>query len=488
VSLSCWTPERVERARRGLTPAEAAELDRLLAWSREEEAPGYLSWLRNSIPKTWTVDAPHIRLIAEHLDAVTRGEIDRLAIHMPPRHGKTEQVTVRYPLYRLERDREMNVLVTGYNAAFARKLGRKTRNLALERGLVAKDKAAADEWALREGGLFMTRGVGSPPTGTGFGLILVDDPIRRREDADSEVYREKVWDWYTDDLYTRLEPGGALVLVMTLWHEDDIGARAVASEPGRWTVLKLPALAEGPDEMGRAAGDPLWPDRYPASALERIRSVLVQNEGERSWQALYQQNPTPKEGTLFKVGQLKVVDAVPAGMQSVRGWDKAATEGAGDYTAGVRMSGPDEDGRYYVVDVVRERWDTAERDKQIRLTAEMDGRGVRVRGPQDPAAAGKSDAAAFVKLLAGFDVRTEPVSGSKELRAGPLSAQVNAGNVRLLRGDWNQAFVEELRSFPQGKFDDQVDAAADAFLELTRGAVIESDAALHAAFFNRDLS
>ena len=221
-------------------------------------------------------------MIAEHLDAVNRGEIDRLAIHMPPRHGKSETVTVRAPLYDLERDPELNVLVTGYNERFARKFGRKTRNLAIERGLVASDKTANDEWATKKGGLYMARGVGSPPTGTGFKRIYIDDPIRRREDAESEIYREKTWDWYTDDLYTRLEPGGAIILTMTLWHEDDLGARAVASEPGKWTVLKLPAISD--------EGKALWPERYSVGDLNRIRDAIRRRDGERSWEALYQQN------------------------------------------------------------------------------------------------------------------------------------------------------------------------------------------------------
>jgi predicted phage terminase large subunit-like protein len=429
------------------------------------EREGYLSFLQTTIPKGWTVDAPHIRLIAEHLNAVERGEIDRLAIHMPPRHAKTETITVRYPLFCLMQDPEMNVLVTGYNERFARKLGRKTRNLARERGMVSADKSAADEWALPQGGLFMARGVGSPPTGTGFKRILIDDPIRRREDAESEVYREKVWDWYTDDLYTRLEPGGAIVLVMTLWHEDDVGARAVASEPGRWTVLKLPALAEADDALGRALHAPLWPERFNREALERIKSVLVRNEGERSWQALYQQNPTPKEGSFFKVSKLEIVDAAPIGLRSARGWDFGATEGDGDPTAGVRLG--ESGGVFYVIDVQLGQWGTDERDATIKQTAQLDGPTVRQRLPQEPGAAGKSMALAMTRLLAGLPVRIEPVSGDKSVRADPFSSQVNAGNVKLVKGSWNKAFIEELRAFPAGKHDDQVDAVADAFAELT---------------------
>lgn len=420
----------------------------------------YQAWLRGHLPRGWTAEADHIRQISKALDAVENGEIDRLAIHMPPRHGKTETTTVRYPVYHMERNPESSVLVTGYNERFARRFGRKTRNLAIEYGLQIEDGAkAADEWHLKAGGQLLTRGVGSPPTGVGFNRIVIDDPIRRREDAESEVYREKVWDWYTDDLYSRLEPGGAIVLIMTLWHEDDIGARAVASEPNRWHVLKLPAISDD----GRA----LWPERYPIDALERIRGVVTRDEGERSWQALYQQNPTPKEGNTFKVSMIDIVDAAPLGLPVIRAWDIAATVGAGDYTVGVKLTGSVDRG-WFVLDVVRGQWDSAERDRIIGQTADLDGRECTQIVPQDPGAAGKSQVEAMIRNLAGVPVRKVRPTGTKEMRADPLASQVNAGNVRIVRAEWNRSFIEELRQFPGGKHDDQVDASADAFNEIPR--------------------
>lgn len=426
-----------------------------------------MDYLKKTLPRTWTVDAAHIHLIAEQLERVERGEIDRLAIHMPPRHGKSETVTYRFPIRWLERNMETNVLVTGYNERFARKFGRRSRNIAKDRGIVSADKFAADEWETTKGGIYMARGVGSPPTGTGFSLIVIDDPIRRREDAESPTYREKVWDWYTDDLYTRLEPGGAIVLIMTLWHEDDIGARAIASEPGRWHVLKLPALALEDDPMGRKAGEALWPERYDVTALERIRAVQQQNDGARSFEALYQQNPTPREGDFFKVSMLKIEKVAPANLRQVRAWDMGATEGNGDPTAGVKM-GTNGDGIFWITDVKRKQWSTDTRNAEIKLAASLDGTSTKIRGPQDPGAAGKEAAASFTRLLAGYNVKTMPVSGDKVTRADPFSSQVNAGNVRLVEGDWNAAFIEELRTFPNGKHDDQVDAASDAFAELAQ--------------------
>src|SRR5690606_27623473 len=160
----------------------------------------YHTWFRSTLPTGWTVP-DHIRVINEHLEAVERGEIDRLAIHMAPRHGKSETVTIRFPLRWIIRRPQDNVLVTGYNERCARKFSRRIRNMAGERGLVAADKSVTDEWETTRGGIVMARGVGNPPTGTGFNLIVIDDPIRKREDAESEAYRDKTWDWYTDDLY-----------------------------------------------------------------------------------------------------------------------------------------------------------------------------------------------------------------------------------------------------------------------------------------------
>jgi predicted phage terminase large subunit-like protein len=457
-------------ASRLVVPAKKAQAEEPHPTGKREP---YLDFLRRTLPKSWTVDAPHIRLIAEHLDKVRRGEIDRLAIHMPPRHGKSESVTYRFPICWHLDNPGCNVLVTGYNQRFANKFGRRTRNLAAELGMVSGDKAAMDEWETNAGGLLMTRGVGSPPTGTGFNLIVIDDPVRRRQDAESETVREATWDWYTDDLYQRLEPGGAIVLIMTLWHEDDIGARAVASEPGRWTVLKLPAIALDNDPMGRQPGGALWPDRYPVEALQRIRDVMARNEGERAFEALYQQNPTPREGSIFKVSMLDFVDAVPAGLPTVRKWDVAATQDDGDLSCGAKMSGPDKSGIYYVEHIHAGQWESAERNRQMRLTAETDGREVKIIVPEDPGSAGKDSARAFITLLAGFPVKAVRETGNKAVRADPFAAQVNAGNVRLVRGDWNRAYVEELRQFTgaDGGKDDRVDASSGGFSALARPTV-----------------
>jgi len=385
-------------------------------------------------------------------------------VFMPPRSLKSETVTIRYPVYRLARLTSLRVIIGAYNQTLASRFSRKARRIAEQCFDLATDRKAAYDWETPSGGGMRAVGVGAGITGVGGDLILIDDPVKNREEAESEVYREKVWQWYTDDLYTRLEPGGALVLVMTRWNEDDLAGRILKSEMAAdWEVVSLPAIAEEDDALGRAPGTPLCKDRYDLKALEDIRRT----QGEYSFQALYQQRPSAREGVFFKVGKLIIVDAAPAGLPTIRAWDEAATEGDGDYTAGVRMCGPDADGIFYVTDVVRGQWSTDARDALIQQTAQLDGRTVRIRGAQEPGSAGVDRAKAFIRMLAGFTVTTERASGPKEVRADPYSAQVNAGNVRLVRGDWNRTYIEELRTFPLGKHDDQVDAASDAFNALT---------------------
>jgi len=397
---------------------------------------------------------------------------------MPPRHGKTESVTKPLPLWYLKHRPGTRILITGYSMAFARKLSRSIRNRAASLGIViAEDKSATDEWYTEDGSMVMARGVGNVPTGEGFDLIIADDPIRDRKQADSLVWRESLWDWWTEGLMSRLQPGGTIVCIWTLWHEDDPAGRMDAqakedSKADQWTVEKLAALAEENDSLGRKPGEALWPEAWSVDALENRRASMMRSDGLRAWEALYQQNPTPREGSLFKPAKVRFCDPseVPSGLQTIRRWDMAAST-SGDYTAGVKVSGPDKDGFYYVEDVRRGKWEIHDRGQVIRDVALMDGPVVKIIGPQDPGAAGVEAASAFVRMLSGYNVTTERETGSKELRAEPFAAQLNAGNVVIVRGGWNNEFLEELRTFPNGKHDDQVDAASGAFNSLSRPMV-----------------
>jgi predicted phage terminase large subunit-like protein len=434
----------------------------------------YHEYLRLTLPKGWDSSPPHIKLICEHLDAIDRGEIDRLAVSMPPRHGKTETITVRYGAYCFEREPDENVLVTAYNERIARRFSRKARAIVSGRRALMESSKAQDEWGMPEGGTFMSRGVGSPPTGVGFKHIIIDDPIRSREDAESVNSREKAWDWYTDDIYTRLEPGGAMIIVATRWHHDDIISRAIDSEPNRWTVLKLPALADEPDDpLGRNLGEALWPDRYPVEALERIRSVQMQNEGEYSWLALYQQTPTQRTGSFIKQDKITIMEHGPDIAKLVRAWDLASVKGSGDYTVGIKAA-LDKQGRFWILDLVRGQFDVEERDDLILRTTIADGREATCRLPQDPAQAGRSQAKYLLKMLHGFKVSIHMPSGSKIVRAEALVSQINHGNVYMVKAKWNNEVLDEMRMFPMGRHDDVVDAVVDAYDEVVRRRTMQA--------------
>lgn len=189
---------------------------------------------------------------------------------------------------------------------------------------------------------------------------------------------------------------------------------------------------------------------------------MVKKEGEYSWQELYQQRPSPAEGDIFKPTMIQIVDVVPAGLVGVRAWDLAATKNGGDWTVGARVA-IDTIGVVWILDIRRDRVSSDERDALMLQTAKLDDKAVPIHVPQDPGQAGKSQVLALTRLLMGFTIKSAPVTGSKEVRASPLASQVNVGNVRMVKADWNTDLVEELRTFPNGKTDDIVDAIADAF-------------------------
>jgi len=435
---------------------------------RTRERRSFDRWLHTVTPQ-YSWHWPHLALTRQYLDNVTRGEIDRLMVFEPPRHGKSEMVTVRYPVWRLERDPEMRVIIGAYSQTLANRFSRRSRSIARERLALNEERAAAEEWETAEGGGFRASGVGAGVTGMGGQLIIIDDPVKNREEANSEAYRERVWNWYTDDLYTRLEPDGAIILIMTRWHEDDLAGRILNSEQaGDWTVVSLPAIAEADDPLGREAGTALCPERYDLEALGRIRATLG-----HSFYALYQQRPQPLEGGMFKRGWFEIVDAVPWSMgKVVRYWDKAGTADAGAFTVGVLMGYLN--GVFYVLDVERGQWTAGTREQVIKNTAYMDrqqwGDAYEVWVEQEPGSGGKESAENTIRNLAGFTVHADRPTGDKSLRAEPYAAQAEAGNVRLVNSDWNAAYIDELAAFPTGTYADQVDASSGAFNHLTTKA------------------
>jgi predicted phage terminase large subunit-like protein len=312
--------------------------------------------------------------------------------------------------------------------------------------------------------------------------VLLDDLYGNIEDSDSPVIREKIWRWYTGTIYNRLEPGGSIILINHRSHEDDITARLIEkmqsgdSDADQWTIVKVPAICDAEDDpLGRALGEAAWPEAWPVVELNRIRATML----GRDWSALYQQAPTPDEGIFFSPDRIGVRFDTRNVVSSIRAWDLGGTA-TGDWTVGIQL-GRTRENKIVVGDVkrMRGRWDEVE--GLILETARGDTARVRIAIPVDPGQVGLAQKQEFVRLLAGFSVDFSPETGSKQVRARPFATQVNNFNVEMLSAPWNAAYKDELRSFPFGKFDDQVDASSRAFMVLMAGgrkSLAEINAAL----------
>lgn len=382
---------------------------------------------------------------------------------MPPRHGKSQTVTVRLAAWWLENFPDQNVLISSYNERFARRLSRMTRTIFSERNQIAKDKSATDEWSTMQGGTLMARGTSNPATGQGFSLIVADDTVKSREEVESANQRDKVWQWWTSDVLSRAEPNAKIVVCQTRWAEEDLIGNVLKAEPHRWKIINLPAICDSEDDaLGRAKGDALWPQRYDVKTLLDLKKVM----GDYQFESLYQCNPTPREGALFKINNIELVDALPNDIvKTVRAWDLAATQDDGDYTVGLKMS-IDKNNNIYITDVVRGQWEPNQRDKVIKQTCDLDGRITQIF-PSDPGAAGKAQISYLFRMLSGHNLIKINPTGSKEVRAEPVASQVNAGNLKMLKSEWNRTALNEIRTFPIGSHDDIVDCLADAFNNLT---------------------
>lgn len=443
----------------------------------------------------------HCEVLGDVLQRVAEGEIDRLMIFMPPRHGKSEETSRLFTAYFLYRFPERWVGLASYAADLAYTLSRACKDHFVASGGELRDDAkAVKHWQTQQGGGLWAGGVGGPCTGKGWHLGIIDDSLKNAEQAASSKIREKQKEWFQSTFSTREEPeGGALILIQTRWNEDDLSGWQLMQELGaedeekqRWHIVNFAAIKESAEDEPkfppscvvepdwRQVGEPLCPERYNLKKLKRIASQV----GSYFWAALFQQRPRPKDGGTFSREWFKIKKALPSlDCKFVRYWDKARTQGGGDYSVGVLMARYDDPethlSRFYVVDVVRGQWSAGNRDAVIRQTAEADwaawGEGVVVWVEQEPGKAGKEATDATIQTLCGFVVYADAVSKDKETRAEPLSVQAEALNVFLLSGDWNGLYLSELMAFPNATHDDQVDASSGAFNKLALGLRWEWD-------------
>lgn len=442
--------------------------------------------------------APARELPAHHVawcrlgDRLLSGDVEAAMVFAPPGSAKSTIFSQLLPAFAMGKQSGFRCISTSYGTSLARKHSRRARGVARQPGFarifnahVPRDMAANTEWRLDNDSEMLAAGLLAGVVGNRANLASFDDPFKGRAEARSPTIRLKVREALEDDLFTRLVPGGAILGVFTRYVMDDAAAWFLGPDwdgqsgfwkgidGRRWFVLNTPYLAEREDDpLGRAIGERIWPERFgPDFHLPFMKSA-------RTWASLYQQRPAPTAGLIFKREWLRIAEPgeAPRVARRVRHWDTAATEegeGGGDFTAGVKIA--ESGGRYWIEDVVRGRWSAAGVDAIMTQTAKMDGPGVVQGIDQDPGQAGKDQAkrrAAMLTRAGSTDVRVSVVTGSKVVRADKLSSEAEQGNVALVKGPWNRAFIDELADFPLGQHDDQVDAASRACNELGARATL----------------
>jgi len=436
--------------------------------------------------------ARHLRLLADRLHRVASGEIDRLLISMPPRHGKSSLISQYFPAWYLAMQPDKRVLLTSYEADFAAGWGWRARNVFNEIvtplfGLrIDQTSSARNRWDLEppyRGGM-QTAGAGGSITGKGADILIIDDPVKNAEEATSRTYQEKTWEWYRSTAYTRLEPGGRVVIVMTRWSRNDLAGKLLQQEPGRWTVISLPAIATRDEAwefpggtFRRKQGDPLWPERFPLERLLEIKRAI----GGFWWNALYMGEPQPEGGSIFRRAWFRYFTISQDGdrliLQDTPGsggavprsecWvfqtvDPAATAGErSDYFV-VSTFAVSPRGDLFLLDVFREQAETTSHMQILRSQYDR-------WQPDFIAVEAQSFGLNIIQAAGaqGLPVRPVKADRDKVSRARVVSARYESGRVfHRLGARWLDQVEDELLAFPSGEHDDVVDTIAYAGIIL----------------------
>jgi predicted phage terminase large subunit-like protein len=441
-------------------------------WFRHFIRPGLLhAWWQRDV-------AGHLM---EFWEELRTGKRPALVLQAPPQHGKTEQVT-DFVAWCAGMDPNIKTIFGSYSEDLGIRVNmnlqriydseRFKRVFGLTRINETNQTSDSGRWMRNSSlieyvgfnGSFRNTTVMGQINGMGLDLGVIDDPIKGRAEASSKVTRDKTWNWFTDDFFGRFSNQAGFLMIMTRWHLDDPAGRWLDHFPNT-KVLRYPAIAEQ-DETYRRKGGALFPQMKPISFLRARKQVLTQ----ASWESIYQQRPIAAGGDMFPVERFNVIDSVDRSQvrKSIRYIDKAGTEGGGAYTAAVLVHDM-RDGTTVVEDVVRGQWGASERERRV-MQAAMQDKAVCKRYSiwfeQEPGSGGKESAEASVKRFKAFDAHADKVTGEKTIRAEPYAGQVQNGNVYLIAGEWNRAFIEEHEQYPLGKYMDQVDATAGAFNKL----------------------
>lgn len=450
------------------------------------------------IQEAWSVLEPNtpfvggwaIRAICDHLEAVTRGKINRLLITVPPGMLKSLAVSVFWPAWEWGPAgmAHLRYLSTSYSDGNVQRDTLKMRRLISsdwyqshwgDQVTLSSDQNTKTRFENTRSGVRDGRAFASL-TGARADRVIVDDP-HSVDSAESDASRNGVGLTFREAVSDRLNnpATSAIVVIMQRLHERDLAGVILDNRLG-YEHLSLPMLfeADSPCRTGVGFVDPrtmdgelLFPERFPQETVDQLKTA----KGSYAFATQYQQRPAPRDGGLFKPSWFTIVDQAPTAGRRVRAYDLAATACTGgndpDWTVGILISR--HEGYFYIENIIRRRGSPMEIERLVMATAAADGKAVAIRIPQDPGQAGKAQADTYIRLLAGYNVRAERMTGDKATRAAPAAAQAEAGKIRIVRGSGIEDFLDELATFPSGKHDDQIDALSDAINYLTAHQMID---------------
>lgn len=455
-----------------MPPAEAA----IELLKRRQARKRLLPFCEYTMPSYETAD--HLEQLDAALEAIDCGDLKRLIVVMPPRHGKSEKISIRFPCWYLGRHPKDYITQAGYAESIALTHSRKSRDLFVSQEMavlfpgvhyrperraqemIIPERQAAHEWGTVQGGSYYAVGIGGGLTGRGFNVGIIDDPVKDSEEAESVTYRDRAWSWYTKVFYTRQAPGAAIIIVMTRWHEDDLVGRLLRlsqkdPKADQWKVLHFPAIKDGVA---------LWPERYSIEDLERIRAGQADNpdepgQGSRAFESLYQGNPIIATGQIIKRDWWKFYRGQPVRfLRKIQSWDTAFKDKQqNDYS--VCTTWGEAENAYYLLNV----WRAKVQFPELKRAA------VALFDRDKPNVVLVEDKASGQSLIQEMQRHTKipilpvRVDSNKVARANSVTPIIESGKVLLPENaPWLIDYIDELSAFPNAAHDDQVDSTTQA--------------------------